>query len=300
MDINLLSAFVILAETRNYRIAAERLFITQPALTKKIKSLENDLGMTLFVRGRQGARLTHAGEQLLEKSRELVALSDTWRQYARNVAQGTTGHLKIGFGISGIKIAPALVARFRQMYPDVSLSLEDISSSQQTALLLSGQLQLAFMRLPVDPPLTGCKITSESLALAVKHKSLWCTAEQTADPPDYQFLASQPLIQLLAEKGLGLYRQINRFLSFNNILPTIVQQSRDIQTVMALVAAGVGIAIVPESAANIAPEGIEMIPLAGPYTHWDVGMIWNPLLDDPLRDRFIGMVNRPDNATQYR
>lgn len=294
MDIHLLNAFVILAETHNYRAAAERLFITQPALSKKIKSLEDYLGMTLFVRGRQGARLTHAGELLLGKARELVELSEAWRQYARNVAQGTTGHLKIGFGISGIKIAPALVARFRQTYPDVTVSLEDISSVQQAELLLSGQLQLAFMRLPVEPPLTGSEITTESLALAVKQQSLW--TKPPADPPDYQFIAAQPLIQLLPEKGPGLYRQINRFLSFNNILPTIVQQSRDIQTVMALVAAGVGIAIVPESAANIAPEGVEMIPLTGPYTHWDVGMIWNPRLEDPLRDRFIGMVNHPDSA----
>ncbi len=294
MDTNLLRAFVLLAETQNYREASQRLFITQPALSKKIKLLESELGLTLFARGRHGAQLTHAGELLMEKARELVEQAQALQHYALDMAKGTTGKLAIGFGISGIKIAPALVARFRRAYPDVIVSLEDISSTQQTAQLLSGQLQLAFIRLPVEPPLVGLGLIAESLVLAVKKKSL--PAREFNDPQQYRFLDSQPFIQLLPEKGPGLYRQIEKFLEFNHIVPNIVQQTRDLQTMLALVAAGVGIAIVPESTVYIAPEGIDMIPLQGPYASWDVGMFWNPALADPLRDLFIGMVHGADDT----
>lgn len=286
MDTLLLRAFVLLAETQNYREASQRLFITQPALSKKIKLLENELGLTLFVRGRHGAQLTHAGELLLEKARELVEQGEALRHYALDIAKGTKGNLAIGFGISGIKIAPDWVARFRRAYPDVIVSLEDISSTQQTAQLLSGQLQLAFMRMPVEPSLIGLKLISESLVLAVKKK----TVPATTDLQDYQLIASQPFIQLSAEKGPGLFRQIELFLEFNHIVPNIVQRTRDLQTMLALVVAGVGVAVVPESTVYIAPEGIDMIPLRGPYAHWDVGMFWNPALADPLRDLFIAMV----------
>ncbi|XBS68853.1 LysR family transcriptional regulator [Acerihabitans sp. KWT182] len=200
MDTQLLRAFVLLAETRNYREASQRLFITQPALTKKIKLLESELGLTLFVRGRHGAQLTHAGGLLLEKARALVEQAEVLRHYALDMAKGVKGNLAIGFGISGIKIAPAWVARFRRAYPDVIVSLEDISSTRQTAQLLSGQLQLAFMRMPVAPPLTGLKVVEESLVLAVKKKTVTLTEPELLL---YPLLASQPFIQLLPEKGTG-------------------------------------------------------------------------------------------------
>ncbi len=292
MDTRLLRAFIVLAETQNYRAAALRLFITQPALSKQIRTLENDLGVTLFARGRHGAQLTHAGELMRGKARELVERSDALLAYAGNVAQGTTGNLALGFGISGIKIAPVMVARFRRVYPDIIVSLEDIPSSQQIAQLLSGQLQLAFMRLPVTPPLAGRRLVNESLALAVKQKS--SLAGRLDKHRDYKILDSQPLIKLLPEKGPGLYRQVAQFLAANNVVPNVVQQSRDLQTIMALVAAGVGVAIVPDSAVHIAPAGIELIALHGPYARWDMGMVWNPRLADPLRDRFIAMVDEAD------
>ncbi|WP_413732125.1 LysR family transcriptional regulator [Sodalis sp. RH20] len=289
MDNRLLRAFVILAATRNYREAAQQLCITQPALSKQIKALEHALGITLFVRGRRGALLTHPGELLLPKAAELVELAGTFRHYALGVAKGTTGNLAIGFGISALKTVPDLIARFRRAYPDVTVSLEDLSSAQQHARLLSGQLQLAFMRLPVDPPLQGRRFMSESLVLAANKSAL------PAGDPDMRmwrhFLLAQPWVQLLPDKGPGLYQQIEQYLRFNQISPRVVQQTRDMQTLMALVAAGVGIAIVPESAAHIAPRNIAMIPLQGAYARWEVGMIWNPTLADPVRDEFIGMVN---------
>jgi len=280
----------MLAETKNYREAAQKLFMTQPALTKKIQSLENELGVHLFIRGRHGAQLTHAGMQLIDKAHEAVSGISEFRQLALNVARGKTGNLAIGFGLSGIKVAPELVADFRRSWPEINISLEDMPSAVQIDALLAGRLQLAFMRLPVEPPLTGIALKAESLVLAVPQKEKALINAQLNASTDYQAFAELPLLQLSADRGPGLNRQIARFMRFNRIEPQIVQQANDIQTLIAMVAAGIGSAIVPEAAVYIAPSGIGMIPLYGPYSGWDVGIIWNSAHQDRTRDLFIALV----------
>jgi len=280
----------MLAETQNYREAAQKLFMTQPTLTKKIQSLENELGVNLFIRGRHGAQLTHAGMQLVDKAHEAIAGVREFRQLALNVARGKTGNLAIGFGLSGIKVAPELVAHFRRSWPEINVSLEDMPSAVQINALLTGRLQLAFMRLPVEPPLTGIALKAESLVLAVPQKEKALIIDQLNASSHYQAFAELPLLQLSADRGPGLNRQIARFLRFNQVEPQIVQQANDIQTLIAMVAAGIGSAIVPEAAVYIAPSGIEMIPLYGPYSGWDVGIIWNSAHQDRIRDLFIALV----------
>lgn len=280
----------MLAETKNYREAAQKLFMTQPALTKKIQSLENELGVHLFIRGRHGAQLTHAGMQLIDKAHEAVSGISEFRQLALNVARGKTGNLAIGFGLSGIKVAPELVADFRRSWPEINISLEDMPSAVQIDALLAGRLQLAFMRLPVEPPLTGIALKAESLVLAVPQKEKALINAQLNASTDYQAFAELPLLQLSADRGPGLNRQIARFMRFNRIEPQIVQQANDIQTLIAMVAAGIGSAIVPEAAVYIVPSGIGMIPLYGPYSGWDVGIIWNSAHQDRTRDLFIALV----------
>lgn len=293
MDIRQLRAFVMLAECSSYREAAQRLFITQPALTKKIQALENELRVSLFVRGRHGAQMTHTARFLLDRTCQLICLAHEYREYALSVARGTKGHLAIGFGISGIKQVPEWVAEFRHHYPDIEISLEDMPSRQQKEGLLSGQLQLAFIRLPVDPPLTGHSLRTESLALAAK-KTTQIPGRLAEEGNN--LLATLPLLLLTPERGTGLDRQVSRFLQFHRVTPNIVQRAGDIQTLMALVEADAGIAIVPRSAEWFAGDDVELIPLNGTYSDWDVGLAWNPSLEDPIRDLFIQMLGKQEYA----
>ncbi|NIF20770.1 LysR family transcriptional regulator [Candidatus Pantoea multigeneris] len=290
MDTRLLRAFVVLADSGSYREAAQKLFVTQPALTKQIQMIENELGMQLFVRGRHGAQLTPGGEQLVGKARFIVEQSVEFRHLAKNIASGKEGNLFIGFGIAGIKVAPVLIAQFRQRYPRVHINLEDMPSSVQTEELLQGRIQIAFMRLPVKAPLKGVTLRTESLVIAVKEDlySHYVTSLRQQD--NYRSLAELPLLVLKSERGPGLDKQVKRFLAFNQLEPEVVQEARDIQTLMALVAAGLGVAIVPESTVNISPEEVRMIPLNGPHTQWDLGVVWNSVYDDHLRDLFLSML----------
>ncbi|HHQ4748271.1 TPA: LysR family transcriptional regulator [Aeromonas veronii] len=285
-DLRQLQAFVTLADTANYREAASRLFITQPALTKQIQGLELALGCTLFKRGRHGAELTALGAQLLAQASALVEHGREFESHALAVASGVAGRLKIGFGLSSFALAPALVARFKQQVTDVMVHLQDMPSAIQQEQLLSGQLQLGFMRRPQVPQLQEHRLLIDRLVLAVP------TRMTEPDPAAFdvqQALTSQPLLQMVGHRCPGLSQQIAGFLGANR-LTGMVQEAEDIQTLVALVAAGIGNAILPRSVSFIAGPDVSLYPLSGPSSEWEVSMVWNPDFADPIRDHFVRQV----------
>ena len=285
-DLRQLQAFVTLADTANYREAASRLFITQPALTKQIQGLEQALGCTLFKRGRHGAELTALGAQLLTQASALVKHGREFERHALAVASGVAGRLKVGFGLSSFALAPALVARFKQQVTDVMVHLQDMPSAIQQEQLLSGQLQLGFMRRPQMPQLQEHRLLIDRLVLAVP------TRMTEPDPAAFdvqQALISQPLLQMVGHRCPGLSQQIAGFLGANR-LTGMVQEAEDIQTLVALVAAGIGNAILPRSVSFIAGPDVTLYPLSGPSSEWEVSMVWNPDFADPIRDHFVRQV----------
>ena len=282
-DLRQLQAFVTLADTANYREAANRLFITQPALTKQIQGLEQALGSTLFNRGRHGAELTAIGAQLLTQASALVEHGKGFERHALALASGVAGRLKIGFGLSSFALAPSLVARFKQQVANVMVHLQDMPSAIQQEQLLSGQLQLGFMRRPDTPQLQEHRLLTDRLVLAVP------TRMTTPDPAAFdlqQALASQPLLQMVGHRCPGLSQQIAGFLGANR-LTGMIQEAEDIQTLVALVAAGIGNAILPRSVSFIAGPDVTLYPLSGPCSEWEISMVWNPGFADPIRDHFI-------------
>ncbi|WP_018748843.1 LysR family transcriptional regulator [Chitiniphilus shinanonensis] len=282
MNIKLLRSFLVLADCLHYGEAAQRLCLTQPALTKQIRQLESDLGGPLFVRGRHGTALTGLGRYLRDEGGDLLRRSEALTSRARQAARGEAGRLAIGFGLSSIELAPRWVAAFRRQYPQVEVSLEDMSSAEQVARLLAGTLQLGFVRLPVAPPLACRALLTDQLALATADPALACTTPAA--------VAAAPLIALLPQRGPGLAGQVAQWFAGHGLHAEAAQQTSDIQTVLALVAAGTGVAIVPRSAARIAPPDVRLLPLPGGECGWQVGMAWHPGRDEPARDRFVALV----------
>ncbi|WP_419793095.1 LysR family transcriptional regulator [Serratia fonticola] len=281
MDNRQLRAFVALAELGRYHLAAERLCITQPALSKQIQAIELQLGTRLFERGRQGAQLTANGTALLPRARELLTHYQQFHLYALQVVKGETGRLALGFGLSSFHLAPQRVAAFRQRFPTVVVGLEDLPSERQYQLLLSGDLQAGFVRLPVVAPLQALPLLNDRLVLA---------APRTMALQEENLLADfhrLPLLQLEPSRGRGLSEQALRFIAAQGQRANVVQQAEDIQTLLALVAAGIGVALLPHSIAFIAPAGVDILPLSGEQTQWQVGLAWNPQRPDALRDNFI-------------
>ena len=277
-----LRAFVAVADHRSFGLAARSLAITQPALSKQIQALERDLGGgTLFSRGRHGATLTGFGVTLLPQARELLTAADEFSRRARRLASGEAGRLSIGFGLSAIDLAPRAVAAFRRSSPGVEISLEDLPSAVQVARIRAGELHVGFIRLPAGDGLHQRVLRRDRLAVA-------STEPVPADVAGW--LGEQRLVRLARAKGPGLAAQIDRLCAAWGIQPGSLHETHDLQTVLALVAAGAGPALVPATAARIALPAVKLTALDDPAATWDVGVAWHPTQDTALVPSFLAIL----------
>jgi DNA-binding transcriptional LysR family regulator len=283
LNIRLLKAFLILAEKGNYADAARALFISQPALTKQINLLESQVNMSLFSRGRHGAILTASGRRLLPEAEKVVRQTQLFMQHAERVSKGVEGHIAVGFGLSSFYLAPRCIADFRRDYPGVEMSLTDLLPSSSTSYckmmsyrwVLSGFLPVALEYLPLftDRLVLVAPATSPTMSAA-------------------EWLTKRPLLRLYDERGQGLNAQIDRFLHDNGLFISSTQLTDDIQTIVAMVIAGIGVAILPTSVTHIAPPELVMIPLTGESIRWKVGIAWDASKEDVIRDNFIASIRK--------
>ncbi|WP_447746310.1 LysR family substrate-binding domain-containing protein [Enterobacter asburiae] len=191
----------------------------------------------------------------------------------------------LGFGIPSFRLAPEKVAIFRSLFPDVQVFLNDMPSMVQCRELLEGNLQARFVRLPIFDKLQSKVLAEAKLVLAVASDCL-TGLEETA----LKLIENNLLLQLSPNLGEGLSTQTSRFLMSHNLSPKKVASTDDIQTLLALVVAGYGVALLPESVRYILLSGVNPIALEGEYTTWQTGLDLNSRIKDPLRDNFLNIV----------
>lgn len=295
LNIRLLKAFVVLAEKGNYADAARALFISQPALTKQINLLESQVNMSLFSRGRHGAVLTANGKRLLPEAEKVVRQTQLFMQHAERVSKGVEGHIAVGFGLSSFYLAPRCIADFRRDFPGVEMSLTDLPSFQQYEQLQNDELQVGFVRAPPPVALEYLPLFTDRLVLVAPAASPTMSVAE--------WLTKRPLLRLYDERGRGLNAQIDRFLHDNGLFISSTQLTDDIQTIVAMVVAGIGVAILPTSVTHIAPPELMIFPLTGESISWEVGIAWDASREDVIRDNFIASVaaafpGHPDSAAK--
>lgn len=284
IDFKLLRAFITLADAGSYHHAAKILFITQPALSKQIKVLEQLIGGALFQRGRHGAALTLSGSRLYPKAVVLLQSYLMFMKDAQEIFHQRQQKLILGFGMSTFHTVPEWIKQFRRQFTECEVVINSLPSSVQEKMLLEGSLDIGFARLPVVETLRSTILHTEKLILAVP-------AESDIDP-DYlkKAILSYPLLQLEPSRSPCLAGQTALFLEsiFLNTCP--VSATNDISTLLALVAAGNGIAIVPESVRHVIPAGVRLMALPANPVRWDIGVVWNEKMDNPRRDDFLQIV----------
>ncbi|CAB3768199.1 LysR family transcriptional regulator [Paraburkholderia humisilvae] len=284
MEIRLLRAFLTVASMKHFGRAADALALSQPALSKQIAALEDSVGAKLFERGRHGAELTVFGDTFLADAQALVRDVDDVLARAREASSGKRGFLRIGLGLSTLTIAPRLIAEFRQQHPDVSVTLNDLSSAEQTRRLLGAQLDVGFLRLPAAHGLSAFRVIDERLALAVPEHVRWKRL-----PSNLQALNELGLIALSRRQGPGLAAQIDQWCSEHQFVPKIIQQADDIQSILAAVAAGVGAAFLPSRTQYLLRDA-RIIPLRGASARWQIGLAWQSGRDNAVVKRFVEFV----------
>jgi DNA-binding transcriptional LysR family regulator len=264
VELRHLRYFVAVAEELNFTRAAARLHIAQPPLSTQIRALENELSAQLFLREKRRVYLTQAGQELLERARLILAQAQSAKEAARAAAAGTTGRLALGFTASAMftERLPAVIRKFRRTAPRVGLSLREMTSLDQLSALHERSLDVGILRKPDVSPPDGVAVEDwyhAPLVAAIPkdHPLARRRGVRIAD------LRDQPLITYPREAGIGLYWPVLQLCAKAGFRPHIVREVREPSTMMGLVSAGVGIAIVPFDTQCIQLAGVTYQRLLG-------------------------------------
>ncbi|WP_414440663.1 LysR substrate-binding domain-containing protein [Burkholderia sp. 22PA0099] len=284
MELKLLRAFLTVAELRHFGRAADALHLSQPALSKQIGALETSVGGRLFERGRHGAELTTFGETFVTDAQSLVRDADEILARARETSGGKRGHLRIGICLSVLTLVPPLIAEFRRQHPLVSITLSDLSSAEQTRRMLAGKLEAGFLRLPSAPGLASFGVLDERLALALPPQ--W---QQVKVPAQLDALNDLGFVMLQRSRGAGLAAQVDRWCRARGFVPNVSQQAEDVQSVLASVAAGAGVAFIPSGARHLLRDATVQ-ELRDRDAKWRVGLGWPEARHDAVTARFVSFM----------
>jgi DNA-binding transcriptional LysR family regulator len=268
MELEHLRSFLALAGQLHFGRTARLLNVSQPALTKRIRQLESEIGGQLFRRGRSGTYLTDVGRLLFDEAGELVRFADQLLNDMRRAARGEIGRLGIGFGFHTFELVPRVVAQFRRRAPDVQVKLRDMSTREQLAALSSGTIDIGFVRLPVTGDLEQLPVIQDSLAIVRSLESKGNRHLRLADCREEAF------IMLSSERSPAFRQHALRLCAKYGFSPRIVQEAHELPTLFALASAGVGIAVVPISACRAGIRGVQVHPISDKEARWTVGAAW--------------------------
>lgn len=263
IELRRLSAFVAVVEEGHVTRAAERLGMAQPPLSRLVRGLETELGTVLLRRLPRGVAPTEAGRVLLEEARAVLSRAAEIDDTVRRTARGEQGRLAIGFTSSAAlhPVVPSALRLFQAERPGVRLDLDEAGTAELVEAMLQGRLDAAFVRSPVEsvPGLVVDPVLDEPMlaALPARHRLAEGPALPLAD------LSGEAFILYRRPAGPGLYDAIVTACRGAGFAPSVVQEAPRLPSTLSLVAAGLGISLVPESMRRVAIEGVSFRSLSG-------------------------------------
>ena len=286
LDTRLLRHFVAVAQELHFGRAARRLNISQPPLSISIRRLEEHIGAPLLLRNQRSVELTPAGRVLLDKALPILEALENAVSAAQSAAKGYDGLLRIGYtAASAYEAVPRVIAAYQQRFPLVELELLEMVSTEQIAALRQQRIDLGVLRpVSIKAPLRSHRLLRESLVVAVPQSHPLALSESVAlaDCDGLPFigfdLRHAPYFNSMVEEALHLAR----------VAPRFVQRATQTHAVVAMVAAGLGIALVPETCMRIRMDNLAFKPLRdAPAAGAEVHLCWNRESDSPLIGHFV-------------
>jgi len=293
IETRLLQQFVAVAEELHFNRAAERLHMAQPPLSQAIRKLESVVGAPLFVRTNRSVSLTPAGVAFLVTARSTLRALEEGVAQTRRVAEGIEGHLTLTF----INIAPytpllRALRGFRHASPGISFTMVEATTQEQVIALEEGRADIGFMRTPGTsvPHLRLATVSSEPIVVALPAGHRLEAAPTIA----LELLKDDAFVASPRTLGKGFHDQLLSLCHAAGFVPDIVQHGRQMQTLIALVAAGFGVALLPASLATNARTDVVFRPLqmdaSDALSRLDLFMAWNETRSSAIRDRLIEAV----------
>lgn len=271
LDLRRLRYFVTVADELHFGRAAERLHIAQPPLTRHIASLENELGIRLFERSTRAVTLTPEGAQFLEHARQVIEAAEQAEVSAQRLAHGTAGRLAIGY-TSSIPMSPAfsaIVRGFSREAPDVALTFREVAGTAQPRQIESGVLDIAFGWAAsdhadnadhadqADGAVAQLTVARQPMVAAVAANSEYAACAAVA----FEALAHESFIAWPPGQGSVLNTALHRLYAQAGVEPRLGPRASQVAALVALVAAGQGVAIVPAFAASLKMADVAYVPL---------------------------------------
>jgi DNA-binding transcriptional LysR family regulator len=292
MELRHLRSFVAVAEELHFGRAAERLHIAQSPLSQQIQRLERQVGAMLFERNRRKVELTDAGNAMLTHAREALAQADLAETAARAAAAGRAGTLRIGFlGSAALAILPRIVPPWRASAPDATLELVEGSSGEHIRALHDQRLDVAFVRPPTATAGLIVHPVWQEQVVAVLPAS---SDLSRRDPLRLSDLADEPFVLFPRNSAPDFHDELTRACGRAGFTPTVAFECTAMPTVVGLVAAGLGVSLVPRSISSIGIAGVVYRELADVRPVARIAMVLSATNDRPVVRHFIDSVQMLD------
>ncbi|UCD68370.1 MAG: LysR family transcriptional regulator [Betaproteobacteria bacterium] len=273
MELRHLRYFVAVATELHFGRAAEKLHISQPPLSMQIRALEDELGVILLRRTRRHVSLTCAGRAFLQDAKQILERTDQAILTARRAGRGEIGELAVGFiSVADYNLLPLVLREFRRQYPMVTLSLKESTTDAQISDLTEGRIDVGFLLPPVTQPgIESVPILREPLIAALpEHHPLARKKGAIA----LGALAKAPFIITPRHMAPGLYDDIVSFCHSAGFSPQVTQEAIQMQTVVSLVSAEMGVALIPSSLKNLRRAGVVYKPLRENSPMSEIRLAW--------------------------
>ena len=284
MEIRELRSFVLLAEQLHFGRAAKLMNLSQPALTKQVRRMEEELGTALST----------FGEWFLKDARLTLQSFDGLMDRGKRAAKGEAGRLNIGFGFHTFELVPRLIVKLREIAPGIEVSLRDMSTDEQRRALEAGRIDLGFLRLPLPSGYKTLPVVRDKLALISSGASGLPATATLKDCRDVPFVA------LSEDRAPGFHHHMLMVCGKYGFYPKIVQQVPELTTAVALVRAGLGVAVIPESFWSSRLEDVRLHAIKDREAGWQVSAGWHAGDTNPALAKFLGLLREEVKAVGLR
>ncbi|TFV94126.1 LysR family transcriptional regulator [Algoriphagus kandeliae] len=288
MELRHLHYFQAVAEELNYRKAAERLFISQPGLSRQIKQLEQELGVQLFERDKKHVACTAAGNYLKEEVAFVLNHLENVKHQLQEISQGKIGELRIGFlGSASNRVIPDILSRLNAEQSLISTSLEELSNQVQVEMIQKDKLDLGFVRLATVPQDLQMKaVFRDSFSLVVP-------SEHPIHPDKFDSLsqfAEESFILFSSDYSNHYYEQIMGIFREAGFNPRVKHKSVHALTIFRLVENGLGVAIIPTSLKEGYNLNVRFMEIPGIPQFTELSVIWKPTNRNPALRKVLALI----------